>query len=456
MTISYANLDGSGGGDLDITGATIAGPHGLAIDPTDGPYGTLYWPNHDMEGEMGSSISRVRLNGTGTGGVGEDLPITNATLDEPRGMMIDPVTEPHLLGELRRRRRQDDLLREPRRLRQRRPDRRHRRDRGTADGPRGHRDRPGDPEDLLVRLRPKAPDPVRQHRRNRRLGPEHGRRGDARRPRGRDRPRRRSGSTGPTGTRTASPGRTSTAPAAATWSSTSRPRRSAGPTSRRLLKQPAATAPPTVSGGSEPGAKLTCSPGTWAGDVIESLMYRAPQGASSYRWTLDGANLPGSSGTSITATVEGKYRCLMTAGNAAGSTTQASAAHAVKATPPTAALERVHVRQGQAQPDPRDRQGRRRAARPRGREDLRQPSAAVQQAPGGAGGGVAEGQAARQDEAHPATPRQGDRAPPGHLHADRRGCQHLERAGRADREAEDQALIAAPPGRRAASVRPSD
>ena len=49
-TISYANLDGSGGGDLDITGpATIAGPHGLAIDPTDGPYGTpvLAQPRHD-------------------------------------------------------------------------------------------------------------------------------------------------------------------------------------------------------------------------------------------------------------------------------------------------------------------------------------------------------------------------------------------------------------------------
>src|SRR6188472_324327 len=90
-TISYANLDGSGGGDLAITGAPIAGPHGLAIDPADGPYGTLYWPNHDME--MASSISRVQLNDTGTGGVGQDLPIADATLDEPRGMMIDPATD---------------------------------------------------------------------------------------------------------------------------------------------------------------------------------------------------------------------------------------------------------------------------------------------------------------------------------------------------------------------------
>ena len=48
MTISYANLDGSGGGDLAISGATIAGPHGLAIDPTDGPYGdVLAQPWHD-------------------------------------------------------------------------------------------------------------------------------------------------------------------------------------------------------------------------------------------------------------------------------------------------------------------------------------------------------------------------------------------------------------------------
>ena len=91
-TISYANLDGSGGGDLAITGATIAGPHGLAIDPADGPYGTLYWPNHDMMTGVGS-ISWAKLDATGTAGTGADLNTAGATLDEPRGVTIDPVTD---------------------------------------------------------------------------------------------------------------------------------------------------------------------------------------------------------------------------------------------------------------------------------------------------------------------------------------------------------------------------
>ena len=40
--ISFANLDGSGGGDLDTTGATVNNPHGLALDPVDN---TIYWAN---------------------------------------------------------------------------------------------------------------------------------------------------------------------------------------------------------------------------------------------------------------------------------------------------------------------------------------------------------------------------------------------------------------------------
>jgi hypothetical protein len=108
-----------------------------------------------------------------------------------------------------------------------------------------------------------------------------------------------------------------------------------GPDLPALLKKPVAASAPTVSGGSAPGTTLSCTPGTWAGDILESLLYRAPRaGSYSYRWTLDGADLPGATGTSITAGAEGSYRCLMTAANAAGSTTKASAPHKVVTTPP--------------------------------------------------------------------------------------------------------------------------
>ena len=339
MTISYANLDGSGGGDLQISGDVIHGPHGLAIDPTDGPYGTLYWPNHDMEGEMASSISRVRLNDTGTGGVGQDLPIADATLDEPRGMMIDPETGRIYWANFAAGFGMSISY-------------------ANLDGSGG--------ANLIddIGAFPEAPEPPDEPR-----GPE----GTAIDPAtGKiywsDFGQRHliqyanANGTGISALNTDGAGAHGVHGVAidpqtnriywANWYSNgigwANLDGSGGgdlkldapatmvnrPNLPSILKQPAATAPPTVSGGSEPGAKLTCSPGTWAGDVIESLMYRAPQGDSSYRWTRDGANLPGSSGTSITATVEGKYRCLMTAGNAAGSTTQASAAHVVKATPP--------------------------------------------------------------------------------------------------------------------------
>ena len=59
-TISYANLDGSGGGgELNISGATANKPHGLAIDPA---AGRIYWANDD------NTISYANLDGSGGGG----------------------------------------------------------------------------------------------------------------------------------------------------------------------------------------------------------------------------------------------------------------------------------------------------------------------------------------------------------------------------------------------------
>ena len=75
--ISFANLDGSGGGaDLTTTGATVSNPQGVAFDPVTG---RIYWANSG-----GNKISFANLNGSGG-----DLTTTGATMNQPLGVAID-------------------------------------------------------------------------------------------------------------------------------------------------------------------------------------------------------------------------------------------------------------------------------------------------------------------------------------------------------------------------------
>jgi DNA-binding beta-propeller fold protein YncE len=77
--ISYANLDGSGGGDLDTTGATVSAPAGIAIDLSQN---RIYWANSGTD-----SISYANLDGSG----GADLYTSaSAQLNDPFGVAIDP------------------------------------------------------------------------------------------------------------------------------------------------------------------------------------------------------------------------------------------------------------------------------------------------------------------------------------------------------------------------------
>ena len=72
-TISYANLDGSGGGgELNLTGATPSGPRGVALDPA---AGRIYWAN-----QGNNTISYANLDGSGGGG---ELNISGATASSP-------------------------------------------------------------------------------------------------------------------------------------------------------------------------------------------------------------------------------------------------------------------------------------------------------------------------------------------------------------------------------------
>ncbi len=80
-SISYANLDGGGGGSLGTGLATKGAPLGMALDPS---AGRVYWANNE-----GNRISWAYLNGSGGG----NLATTGATVNGPAGMAIDPVNQ---------------------------------------------------------------------------------------------------------------------------------------------------------------------------------------------------------------------------------------------------------------------------------------------------------------------------------------------------------------------------
>ncbi len=95
-----------------------------------------------------------------------------------------------------------------------------------------------------------------------------------------------------------------------------------------LLEAPSGTAAPSVKGGRTPGSKLSCSQGTWAPDLLGSFLYRAPQ-SFAYRWTRNGARIVGATSSKLRARSGGEYACRVTAQNHAGSTSQTSARYGV-------------------------------------------------------------------------------------------------------------------------------
>ena len=96
-TISWVNLDGSGGANLDTDPATRVEPHGVAIDPT---VNRIYWANFDAPDPGGGTgvISSASLDG----GFGADLPTAGATKDRPSMPVLlktpVPVKAPDISG----------------------------------------------------------------------------------------------------------------------------------------------------------------------------------------------------------------------------------------------------------------------------------------------------------------------------------------------------------------------
>lgn len=113
-----------------------------------------------------------------------------------------------------------------------------------------------------------------------------------------------------------------------------------------LQGAPGAIGAPSLSGDAIIGGTLTCSRGSWAADQPESLLYRAPS-AFSYQWLHDGADVPGATASSYVPTAPGAYACRVAAVNAAGTTTQTSGALTVAvapSNPPTRGIATVAAR----------------------------------------------------------------------------------------------------------------
>jgi hypothetical protein len=101
-----------------------------------------------------------------------------------------------------------------------------------------------------------------------------------------------------------------------------------------MLRVPSGVGAPQITGGSTAGSVLSCSQGAWAPDVLGAFYYRVPQ-SFAYRWSRNGAEIGGATGASYTTQVKGTYRCQVTATNDAGSTSQSSDPHTVTGPPNT-------------------------------------------------------------------------------------------------------------------------
>lgn len=91
-----------------------------------------------------------------------------------------------------------------------------------------------------------------------------------------------------------------------------------GPQDPVIIKSPANTAPPQAT--RYPGTRtlLECSKGTWAGDYPGSFVYQSPH-EYGFQWTRNGKTIPNGFAFSENAKSPGTYACTVTGVNPAGS-----------------------------------------------------------------------------------------------------------------------------------------
>jgi DNA-binding beta-propeller fold protein YncE len=272
-SIAYANLNGSGGGDVNTTGATVEEPYSVAIDPAGG---RVYWANVF---DITDSISYANLDGSG----GEDLDTTGATVDAPIGLAIDGTS--------------------------------HRIWWGNSAGKSIGNASVGGGEGGGFELAGIAPEGIALDAAANRIywadGTAH-----------------LIGFASLTGEGQGAIDTTGIKPEY--------------PAFPVLLKTPVNTTPPTIT--KEPKAiavpakskkggppfvegqdqSFSCSQGSWAPDLYEASLYRAPH-SFSYQWLRNERPIAGATSSSYAATEVGDYSCRVTATNGAGPTAQESA-----------------------------------------------------------------------------------------------------------------------------------
>ncbi len=138
-----------------------------------------------------------------------------------------------------------------------------------------------------------------------------------------------------------------------------------GPYAVAVLRQPVAGARPVIT----ESEQYSCSTGTWEADRPGANLYRGPT-SFAYQWTRNGTAIDGATASLHVPAESGTYRCRVTATNLAGEATQVSAATEVTITPDVVEVDttgpRLTVkvkgpRQGQEGQEG-DLQGARRAA----------------------------------------------------------------------------------------------
>jgi len=308
--ISFARLDGSGGANLTTVGATPGNPIGATLDPT---AGRIYWANNGGP----NPVSFARLDGSGGG----NLPSSGATVNGPEGVAIDPAAGRIYWAN----------------------------------------DNPGPNPISFARLDGSGggflpiTGATASHPEGVAIDSAAGRiywanNGGAN-PISYARLDGSGGANLPTaGATPNNPQGVALDPAAGRiyWANTTGPNPisyaaldgSGGgnlhvsgtapgqPTFPALLESPKPTQPPLISGRPAPGSKLTCSAGDWASDLFASQLYRAPQ-SFAFGWTRNATAVAAATTDAITAGKVGTYRCQVAASNQAGSGSQASAALAV-------------------------------------------------------------------------------------------------------------------------------
>jgi hypothetical protein len=298
-SIGYANFDGSGAGLLNTSGAIVNAPAGLSIDPAGG---RIYWANAN-----GNSISYAALNGSGGGNVNT----TGATVDEPLGVAIDPAA-----GRIYWASAAGDAIS-------------YANSNGSGGADLDTSGAPIEAPDGLA-IDATAGKVYWANFRGESLGYASV----------------NGGSGGQVSTPSAlfEPAGVAIDPALQTiyWGDEELDQigvaslQGGAPTLPAtggatletanfpvLLESPRNLETPTVQGQHKPGSTLTCTQGKWRGDLVESLLYRAPQ-SFSYQWYRNGKAEAGATSPSFVANKVGAYSCVVTASNFAGSDSQVS------------------------------------------------------------------------------------------------------------------------------------